>query len=710
MSHKRLPVFIVGLIMLASLTSCQNPANQPPTAPETPKLVLAGYVIDELGQYTAGQWVDGQWQAISGETDTFANTIVEHDGAIYAAGYTLTIGNTRTACMWIDGEQQPLPLPENAQDSIAKDICVINDHVLVAGYYSYTVTIEGYSTTKRDCGYWIDGSWQPATVPAGVARCYANGLAELNGSILMCGYSGSSAFLWTDGICTELERPDGYTYIAATQILVDDENVYCAGFLIDSSNYCKPCVWKNGIIEVYEVPDGMTDGYIDSIAIRDGEITAVGDSETTNDEGATLSMIPGYWKAGIWNPLTLAPGSSKGLATAIIVSENIITGYCMDGSGRNIPGFWKSGSWNAVSLPTEATHGIILDGLSVSGPVAATQDSPSSKLVVLTAGSYNREEAIMAANGKALVEDSSACYATGIAQYGDDVYFSGTATLDANSVGDPVYWKNGARVDLALPEDAWGDATDIQVVDTFVYVAGYITQHTESLPVDSPCVWINGTRTALTTGNTLGGQANRLAVVGGDVYISGYWIESTGDAGDTRTICFWKNSTRTDIESIAECPDEMVFGIASSGNDVYVCGSSADELGKLIPAYWKVSDPSLEMTTLDAGEATKAGCIDLLLANGSVHAVGTYHDATDGWMPAYWKDGVLSTLETEYSETNDYQVGISLALDGSDVYIAGMRSYSTEGEVPTLWKNGKLIALAGGNNYGSMLDIAIKRY
>jgi hypothetical protein len=279
------------------------------------------------------------------------------------------------------------------------------------------------------------------------------------------------------------------------------------------------------------------------------------------------------------------------------------------------------------------------------------------------------------------------------------------------------------RVDLDRPPvtvygDSWGNATDIAIVDSSVYVVGYTTQHTASIgPRETPCIWTNGIRTDLAVGGSLGGEANRLAVIGGDVYISGYYIEAEAAEGDTLKICFWKNGNRTDIKSVTGLPSLMVFGIAVSGTDAFLCGASESESipGNLVPSYWKISDTTVPMTVLDCGAATKAGIIGLEFDGANIYATGGTFTEAAGWQPVVWKNGSLSELEIIEAVPGDnaLQVGISLVVDGSDIYVAGMRYSpyaSNSGEVPALWKNGELVDPASMNTYGTLMDIAIRRY
>ena len=317
----------------------------------------------------------------------------------------------------------------------------------------------------------------------------------------------------------------------------------------------------------------------------------------------------------------------------------------------------------------------------------------------------------MAINGEQFVDDSLANVATGIALNGDDVYFSGSYVEEGSSVQYPAYWKNGQRTILAIPDGSSGFAEDIAIRNDTVFVSG---SYDLSDGPERPCLWTNGEfeDLELPEGMENSAKASRIAVVGSDIYVSGYYVETVGSGteDDVGKICYWKNGARTDIASVTGLTSIMVFGITTSGTDVYVCGASNDGSGNLVPTYWNVSGDSPDKATLGAGSATKARVIDMHFADSSIRAVGTYYDESDGWMPAYWENGALTTLETDNTSTGDYQVGISLAVDGSDVYVIGMRSDEYEGEIPSLWKNGSIVNLYSGESFGFMLDVAVKRY
>ena len=718
MNRKRLLMVAIGLATLLCFTACPNPAGQLPTEPDTddtlttpdtsatPKLVLVGYVIDELGQYTAGQWVDGQWQAYQGNSAIVLGSF-EKDGYIYAGGYCITSGGLYVPCTWVNGTISEIDEPSNSYDCSIYNVCSINGSIALVG-----------DTFNRDYdrsqGYWLNSTWNPITLPAGIdatsASAYA--LTERDAVIEICGYSSGTAFIWTSSGTTILEQPEGVTDARPYKMAIEGDDTYIAGYSrqynSDTDTYTAiPCMWTNGVPSLMDVPDGYTYAIPTSAYQVDG--TSIATALCQETYGNSISQLAGYWANGVWTSLTLPAGAIGGRALSYLPVEELFCGYVVKQDGTTQPGYWESDIWHSVTLPPGAVSAYPR-AVFMTSSALSTPAKDSSKGAVITAGSYNGDEAIMAINGEQRVDDSLAAVATGIALDGDDVYFSGTYAEDGSGVQYPAYWKNGERTILTIPDGSSGYAADIAIHDDMVYVSGY---YDPSDGPERPCLWTNGTREdlELPDGMANTAQANRLAVVGSDVYVSGYYVEiDNTSTDDVWKICYWKNSARTDIDSVTGLPSIMVFGIAASGSDVYVCGASNDGSGNLVPTYWNVSVDSPVQTTLSAGSATKAGIVDMLVSDGSIRAVGTYYDGTAGWMPAYWTDGALTTLETDGTGTGEFQVGIALALDGSDVYVAGMRGYGDEGEFPSLWKNGSIVDLYSGEGYGCMLDVAVKRY
>jgi len=155
----------------------------------------------------------------------------------------------------------------------------------------------------------------------------------------------------------------------------------------------------------------------------------------------------------------------------------------------------------------------------------------------------------------------------------------------------------------------------------------------------------------------------------GNVYIA-------GNNGETAVL--WSNGEATTF------PYETAYGVAVSGNEVYVVGSRDNQY-----CYWKAGQP--ETPTILEGQTT--GSSPLLppyavSSKGAIAVSGS--DVYAGSTPSgyYWKDGQRVSLPD-----GGYVAGITVS--GNDVYMAG---YDNNGAEAVYWKNGQKVVLAGNTN------------
>lgn len=217
---------------------------------------------------------------------------------------------------------------------------------------------------------------------------------------------------------------------------------------------------------------------------------------------------------------------------------------------------------------------------------------------------------------------------------GGDVYATGTEHEYPYRNAGVVYWKNNDYgvhpVPLAVPLHR-SFARAIGVSNGDVYIAGYL----DSLPV----YWKNGIAVPLMIDTVLLPQrnysiANSVCINQGNVYVAGTINLFFGRTPDPASIAtYWKNNTplrlTRDTGSVANA-------IVVSGNDIYVAGG-----------------------IFGGGGVTRA---------------------------AYWKNGKLFLLDSNYSVAN------AVAVYGNDVFIAG-----TVGDQAAYWKNGLLVSLGPGH-------------
>ena len=121
-------------------------------------------------------------------------------------------------------------------------------------------------------------------------------------------------------------------------------------------------------------------------------------------------------------------------------------------------------------------------------------------------------------------------------------------------------------IGVALSAAAWAEPD--------VYVAGGEFVAAE---LSAACYWKNGVKTALTD-SKLKSDATAIAVSGSTVYV----------AGDTEFFptkpCYWKNGARVALPDSAPF---NVYGIAVSGNDVYVLGEEKNAANIDVACYYR---------------------------------------------------------------------------------------------------------------------------
>lgn len=269
---------------------------------------------------------------------------------------------------------------------------------------------------------------------------------------------------------------------------------------------------------------------------------------------------------------------------------------------------------------------------------------------------------------------------TAIALKGTDVFIAGATS---NSIDSSVttYWKNGAAFTLPIPGTN-GGATAIAFSGTDFYITGFTVDHKmigSGNPV--PICWKNGIPDTLFLAGIFG-RPTAMTVKGGDIYITGYT--------ENNYVTYWKNGIETRLGV------GFAKGIAISDSDVYIVGDIPSSTGSSLAGYWKNGSPlALSYTSpyyyaSDANAVTISGS-DIYVAGYTVDPNGNGdHIAT------YWKNNVPVTLSV--GEAN------AIAVSGSDVYVAGYTYSPDGGMVPAYWKNGQLTTFPG---YGAATAIAV---
>jgi hypothetical protein len=179
------------------------------------------------------------------------------------------------------------------------------------------------------------------------------------------------------------------------------------------------------------------------------------------------------------------------------------------------------------------------------------------------------------------------------------------------------------------------------------------------------------------------------------VYTAGY----TADAQNVRRATIWKNGAMTILDSTSSF--SFVQSIKLVGADVYAVGIVYDSHGVGHQTYWKngikntigtlsaENGPMFDVTVLDGLDLYTAGSVPVVKPN-SVEAIS---NAT------YWKNGIATTLDTNYSQA------FSITIAGSDVYTAGITVPILNGAIATYWKNGIKTILNSTMSYANVIAV-----
>lgn len=268
----------------------------------------------------------------------------------------------------------------------------------------------------------------------------------------------------------------------------------------------------------------------------------------------------------------------------------------------------------------------------------------------------------------------------------NDVYAAGCILYPMRSFGVPMYWKNGARVDLPLmPRDMGGVANGIWVEAGDIYVSGFraVSYYTTTtvMVLAMPCYWKNGGLVSLSVASMdVGGHAESIFISGNDVYLAGRVVDESGDFDRP---CYWRNGLRVDLGIPGACRSGSANSLFVADGDVYVSGTVASESRVSIPGYW-INGAWTELSKPDPGKYCWTS--GLSVEGRDVHVCGAGYGADDIAMPCTWTNGVRRDLPASPgSRTEDIQVF------AGDVYVVGNDKITG----PCYWKNGVKVDLGG---------------
>jgi IPT/TIG domain len=242
-----------------------------------------------------------------------------------------------------------------------------------------------------------------------------------------------------------------------------------------------------------------------------------------------------------------------------------------------------------------------------------------------------------------------------------------------------VYFKNGIEAGYIV-----GAGTvylsGMYVSGKDIYFCGYET-NSNNIPFAS--YWKNGVQTKLTDGTKLS-TAGSIWVSGTDTYVTG--VDGTG-------IYYWKNGNLVNIPVVGTFKSGAANLIFISGSDIYLSGTYLDASNNLIAAYWKNG----VQVNLPGSLPTP---YSIFVSGNDVYVAGTtYNNATQINTAVYWKNGVVTSLSDGI--LNYLAKGIYVT--GSDVYVSGFEGSGNDVS-PLYWKNGNKVALTPGPGITSTIS------
>jgi len=305
------------------------------------------------------------------------------------------------------------------------------------------------------------------------------------------------------------------------------------------------------------------------------------------------------------------------------------------------------------------------------------------------------------------------------------VYISGTVVRPSDGAGVPCYWKNGQRVDLDVPANAFGGALGIVKKGTELYVTGTINLNgiikgvtwkngvmdypmalngqfcTSATGIvlsgndlymsgtagNTPCYWKNGVPVeaeVLEAGKPC--FVNAIAVSGTDVYMTGFSRKGTSNIA-----VVWKNGRIRELPAPLIGTSQYGVSVAVSGTDVYVAGNATDQTNSYWqPVLWKNDQQGQPIPVHLAADTRIEGRMEVV--EGAIYSTGYYRMNGGMDIGAYWKNELFYNLQTGLATPKPFR-GQALKFINNKICIAGFVINDFGNRSPLFWKDGVLSQL-----------------
>jgi len=227
-----------------------------------------------------------------------------------------------------------------------------------------------------------------------------------------------------------------------------------------------------------------------------------------------------------------------------------------------------------------------------------------------------------------------------------------------------------------------------------------------------PVVWGNSTDAEKLPTEFGDGGVESVCAVGSDFYISGSELFINEHIAYMLPV-YWKNGEKVRLETLGNAADSIAIKIKVVNNVVHVAGAVASVTMSPLPAYWKDG----HLTTLPVIDEVKGGLVNAMCIEGQNAYCGGFcvvpTDSGAYSVGSYWKNGDRTDLENPVRTEFDSEAIVwGIAMDNDDLYVAGTVIYSdgeNRFEKPVYWKNDVAVPLIPIDNddIGSADDIAV---
>ena len=613
--------------------------------------LLSTPISDEYGQNKMRLWVNSVRydlnfpQPSPNQVGEIAGVVFTDNGDTHCAASVMLDNGQYAPCTWINGTMSMLDLGSKTQ-GIVTDIFADGSNVYITGH--------------------IYAQPEPG-LPITICPC-----------------------LWTNGVLTMLDVPEGYINSSTRSIVVDGNNTYVSGSISDYSDY-KAVVWTNGVMSILDNGSNFGGGMgcQKNIAINNGSVYVFGSVLTTNP----YTPRPAFWVDGVLNVPDINPYVGGSLNRASVhnnvvyldcgfYNENWAVKY-----GRIVDG---TISIDQIISPTIVEYGgrRTIDGVQYTiGTLIVSSGYTSIPYIVIFEDGVLSQT--ISSTGLAMIGLIDMC------KDGSDIYIG--ANANTNIVPVPVIIKNGSKLSMNSL-DAMSKMYPQALLTSLDVSDGNIMA---SMNTGCGPAIVDGNSTYFLDSHVSGGQnvagASYFTSIGldGSVYV-------VGSHSEFSIPTLYKNNAPIELN----VGDNRLVAIASvieDGGDTYIGVSVLTPEGVMKPGIIKNGVFSM----MDIGQNLMGFSQFMTVSDGDVYLFGKLTSSVGKATPCYWLNGSLNLLDC-----GQYFPEIcAAAVKNGTVYVVGNSIYNYNGEnhfQPLLWINGVMTIIDSASyQYFSALNIAI---